>query len=131
MAGMYVKYPRTPHLPWSPGKTNDDKLIESLVGFEGKNVTVTVKCDGENTTLYQNYLHARSLDYSSHPSRTWLKSFHANFAHNVPEGWRICGENLYAKHSIKYSNLESYFLVFSIWNEQNVCLSWDDTIEWC
>lgn len=22
-------------------------------------------------------------------------------------------------------------MVFSIWNERNVCLSWDETLEWC
>jgi hypothetical protein len=47
-----------------------------------------------------------------------------------PEGWRVCGENLYALHSIAYDDLESYFQVFSIWNEKNECLSWDETKEW-
>jgi hypothetical protein len=42
----------------------------------------------------------------------------------------VCGENLFAKHSIHYSTLPTYFMGFSIWNEQNVCLSWDETIEW-
>jgi hypothetical protein len=126
-----AKYPRTPHFPWSPGKTKDDTTIESFDGFIGKEVVATVKMDGECSTLYCDYLHARSTDYSPHPSRTWLKSFHAKIAHEIPKGWRICGENVYAKHSIKYTNLESYFLVFSIWNEHNVCLSWNDTLEWC
>ena len=38
---------------------------------------------------------------------------------------------MFAKHSIYYDNLDSYFYVFNIWNEDNVCLSFDDTIEWC
>jgi hypothetical protein len=42
---------------------------------------------------------------------------------------RICGENLYAKHSINYTNLRSYFYGFSIW-ENDRCLSWDDTLVW-
>jgi hypothetical protein len=37
---------------------------------------------------------------------------------------------MYAKHSIKYTGLESYFYGFSIWNEKNECLSWHETIEW-
>ena len=49
---------------------------------------------------------------------------------DIPEGWRVCGENLWAKHSIKYDNLPTYFMGFSIWNERNVCLSWDETTEW-
>jgi hypothetical protein len=43
---------------------------------------------------------------------------------------RICGENMLAEHSIKYSDLDSYFYGFSVWNERNVCLSWDETLEW-
>lgn len=42
----------------------------------------------------------------------------------------MCGENLYALHSIAYDDLASYFQVFSIWNEKNVCLSWGETKEW-
>lgn len=48
----------------------------------------------------------------------------------IPEGMRICGENLYAKHSIHYENLSSYFLVFGIYIN-DVCLSWKETVEWC
>lgn len=125
-----IKYPRTYHLPWSPGATNDDKILSSLKGLENEEVVVTAKMDGENTTLYRDYLHARSTDYEPHPSRTWLKSYHSQFAHEIPENWRICGENLFAQHSIIYQNLSNFFQVFSIWNDRNVCLSWDETVEW-
>jgi hypothetical protein len=37
---------------------------------------------------------------------------------------------MYAKHSIKYDDLNSYFLLFSIWDEKNVCISWDETVEY-
>lgn len=127
----HVKYPRTYHLSWSKGRSDYDKVLKDVSSFEGRHITVTLKMDGESSSLYKNYLHARSLDYHPHPSRTWIKSFHAQICNDIPEGWRICGENLYAKHSIKYTNLESYFLVFNIWNEKNECLSWDDTKEWC
>ena len=55
---------------------------------------------------------------------------HAQIAHEIPEGWRICGENLYARHSIAYEALPSYFMMFSIWDSDNRCLDWDDTLEW-
>lgn len=42
-----------------------------------------------------------------------------------------CGENLYAKHSVEYDNLKSYFYCFSIWDETNHCISWEDTKEFC
>lgn len=126
----YIKYPRTFHLPWSLGKTNDDKVLNNIDHFIGKRVIVTEKLDGENSTLYSSYLHARSIDSKDHPSRHWLKQLHSIIKIDIPNGWKVCGENLYAKHSIKYDSLLSYFLVFSIWNEKNICLSWDETIEW-
>lgn len=126
----YVKYPRTYHLPFSPGLTKDDRQLLDTSHFDGKEVVVTVKMDGENTTLYNDYLHARSIDGRNHSSRNWIKNFHSKIAHDIPDGWRLCGENLFAKHSIHYRNLDSYFYLFSIWNDKNECLSWDETIEW-
>ncbi|HVY62899.1 MAG TPA: RNA ligase family protein [Planctomycetota bacterium] len=125
-----VKYPRTYHLPWSPGVVKDDRLLPSLAGFEGEDVVVTIKMDGENTTMYRDGMHARSIEYESHPSRSYVKAMHARVAHEIPEGWRVCGENLFAQHSIRYEALPGYFLVFSVWNAENQCLSWDETVEW-
>jgi len=130
MSSQLVKYPRTPHLPWSPGGTKDDSFLIDVSHFEGREVVVTEKMDGENTSLYQDHYHARSLDGRHHPSRDWVKAFHAGIASEIPEGWRLCGENLYAQHSIIYDDLRSYFYLFSVWNDQNVALSWDDTLEW-
>lgn len=128
---MKTKYPRTFHVPWSNG-TSDDKFLSSLHHFENKRVIVTEKMDGENSTGYHDgTVHARSLDSANHPSRSWLKCFFANFHYDIPPNWRICGENLFAKHSIQYNNLKSYFYCFSVWNENNICLSWKDTKEFC
>lgn len=126
-----VKYPRTPHLPWSQGRAEDDIALNSIKHLEPlEDVVVTEKLDGENTTLYHDYLHARSLDSKSHPSRDWIKQFHATIRFDIPEDFRVCGENMYAKHSIFYDSLTSYFYVFAIF-QGVICLSWDDTIEWC
>ncbi|GED56575.1 RNA ligase family protein [Brevibacillus formosus] len=127
---MLKKYPRTFHLPWSRSRTDDDKILRTVGHFEGKEVVVTEKLDGENTTLYRNHIHARSLDSKDHASRHWVKMLHGTISFHIPEGWRICGENVYALHSIYYEHLTSYFYVFSIWNENNECLSWDETVEW-
>jgi hypothetical protein len=126
-----VKYPRTPHLPWSPGRTGDDILLDSIQHLEKlKDVVVTEKLDGENTTLYRDYLHARSVDSASHASRNWLKRFHAEMSYKIPADMRICGENLFAKHSIFYNALTSYFYVFAVF-QNDACLAWDETVEWC
>lgn len=127
---MLVKYPKTPHLTWSESVSRDDKVIESTNWFSGKRVIVSLKLDGENSTLYSSGMHARSLNYTPHESRDWLRNFHATIKKDIPDGWRVCGENVYAMHSIQYDNLKSYFYGFSVWDDTNVCLDWDSTIEW-
>ena len=126
----YVKYPRCFHLPWTDCKTSDDKILDNTSMFQGKEVVVTEKMDGENTSMYCDYIHPRSIEANHHPSQSWVKHFHSKMQSNIPEGWRVCGENLYAKHSIHYTNLPSYFMGFSIWDDGNGCLSWDQTHAW-
>lgn len=125
-----VKYARTHHLPWSEGLHSDDRLIETMDAFHGRRVIVTEKKDGENTTMYSDGLHARSVDGRHHPSRDWVKNLWSRISQDIPPDWRVCGENLYAQHSIAYENLPTYFMGFSIWDEQNNCLAWDDALEW-
>lgn len=86
--------------------------------------------DGENTSIYRDHFHARSVTSRPHESQTWVKQMWGRMAHDIPEGWRICGENLYAKHSIAYDHLPSFFLGFSVWTDANECLAWDDTLDW-
>jgi len=98
------------------------------------NVYVTEKMDGENASIYSDgYIHARSIDGNKHPWQTWLKSYIQTWYRDIPEGWRICGENLYAKHSIEYTFRDEsyYFQVFGIYNERNVRLSLEVMLEWC
>ena len=123
-----VKYPRTLHLPYSLGRTNDDKVLKDTTIFEGRRVVVTEKLDGENSSLYQDYLHARSIDSKHHPSRAWLKNFHATICYNIADDEIVNGENVFAQHSIIYNDLETYFYGFSIWKE-DTCLSWEDTLK--
>ena len=125
-----IKYPRTFHLPWSEAITSDDKVSQSVAQFEGRMVVVTEKMDGENTTLYRDHIHARSLDSKGGEDRAWVKQFWSGIRNNIPQGWRVCGENLWAKHSIAYSDLKSYFYGFSIWDDCNSALSWGDTVEY-
>ena len=125
-----TKYPRTPHLPWSPGAGADDDLLMNTQHLEGREVVISEKLDGENTTLYRGGLHARSLEPRPHPSRDWVKGLWGRVRFSIPKDWRLCGENLYARHSLEYCELEGYFYLFSVWNAQGEALSWDDTLEW-
>lgn len=127
--GKLRKYPRTFHFSWSEALQNDDRQLESDDIFVGKEVVVTEKLDGENTTMHNDKIHARSLSSGYHPSRNWVKSLHDSFAHEIPDDIRICGENVFAKHSIHYKALTSYFYVFGVY-AGDMCLSWDDTLEY-
>ncbi|KHF32681.1 RNA ligase family protein [Paenibacillus sp. JTLBN-2024] len=127
---MKIKYPRTMHLPWSRSYTDDDRILRTTDHFAGREVVITEKMDGENTTMYSDGIHARSLDSKDHPSRHFVKTLHGGIRYLIPEGYRLCGENVYAKHSIEYTSLPSYFMLFSVWNGQNECLSWDETENW-
>jgi len=124
-----VKYPRTRHLPNSPGASADDVHLFDLRALAAGEVVLTEKMDGENTTIGRGYVHARSLDSPAHESRTRVRALAGRLEHEIPAGMRVCGENLYARHSIGYDGLTAYFLVFNIWQD-DVCLDWDSTQEW-
>jgi len=126
-----VKYPRTPHLPFSPGFAYDDERLVDLDALKGKEIVCTEKMDGENTTLYRDHWHARSINsIRKHESRDWMAAYWATVCDKIPSGHRVCGENMYAQHSIAYKNLDAYFLVHSVWRE-NICMNYQDTIKFC
>jgi hypothetical protein len=127
----YVKFPRIYHFSDSPGLQHDDRRHEDESVFDGKYVVGTIKMDGECCSSYQDgHTHARSLDSGAHPSREWIRKYMGEKAYQIPENWRICGENLYAKHSIHYKHLLNYFYLYTIFNEKNEVLSWEDTLTW-
>jgi hypothetical protein len=128
----YTKYPRTWHLPESPNRGADgDHAYTDHSTFEGREVVVTEKLDGENTTIYADgYTHARSISSGYHPTRTWVRALAGRVAYALPDGWRICGENTYGRHSIAYDTLPSYFQLFAVYDDEDFCQSWDDTKEW-
>lgn len=123
-----IKYGKTQHLPISPGVAKDDEVIlckepnlwkiaALSIGDSGLPtiIKMTEKMDGENTSLYRNGFHARSLDsHNKHESRSFMAAFWAAISHRIPHNVRIIGENLYAKHSIHYKDLESCFQVFAV-----------------
>jgi hypothetical protein len=125
-----TKYHRTYHLPWShPHK--DDKAFSSLHHFEGKEVVVLEKLDGENSTIYSDgYLHARSLDSAHNMTRDWIKRLSSIIRFDIPEGWRFVFENVNYFHSINYNELEGFAYLLSIWDENNTRIGFDDMMEY-
>jgi len=123
-----MKYPKTLHLPWSPGTTKADKIAPSIDHLIHEQIVLLEKLDGENTSMFHDRIHARSEESSHHPSRSWVKSFWAEIRHLIPEDVQIVGENVYAKHSIYYNKLDTYFYGFAA-IKGNKFLGWVDTIK--
>lgn len=132
MSKLY-KYPRTPHLPTSPGATSDDKwsspaaLSHLSSGIE---LVTTEKMDGGGLSFYRDAFHGRSLDSGTHAWDTQARALWAQVRFDIPEGWRISGESMYARRSVSYDNLPGVFIVFGIWDETNTLLDFDSMTEW-
>lgn len=125
-----MKYPRTPHLPWSLGGTADDVRLINIDCLKEKTLVYTEKLDGENTVMTRDSIHARSETGYNNPWQTVMKKKWSEIRYNIPNDFTICGENLYAIHSIEYNNLKDYFYVFGMLNK-DIFLSWDETKEYC
>jgi len=124
-----MKYPRTPHFHWSKGGTADDIRLVDLKAFSDLDLVVTEKLDGEQTTLTNKAIHARSEDGYGLPWQTYMKKMWANIKNDIPNNLEICGECVYAVHSIEYKKLDSIFYVFGVF-ENGFALSWKEVEEY-
>jgi hypothetical protein len=80
-----MKYPRTPHLPWSPGGTADDKMLRQVDPLLYQPLIATEKADGSNVCLEHEGCFARSHGAKpNHPSFDQLKALHASVKHLIP-----------------------------------------------
>lgn len=127
----YVKHPRLHHLPFSPGLTKGDRRMPTIQDLTREEISVSIKLDGEQTTLYTDHVHPRALEYSHRgPAQSEAKRLWSRTGYLIPQDWRVSVENLTEVHTIRYHDLSSLFPVHSIWNDQNICLSVDETAEW-
>jgi hypothetical protein len=124
-----VKWPRTSHLPWSPGVGPDDVRLPSLLDLAlAPDLVVTEKLDGEGTTMTRDFVHARSGDSQDHPSRHAVKALWGEIGWRIPYGWYLVGENVAAVHSIYYPSVRApYFYLFAVHDGHEV-FSWDETL---
>lgn len=123
-----IKFPRIFHLPWSEGLQSDDKRVDAYAmnALSTKELVVLEKMDGENTTLTEDNCFARSLDSVDHPSRHWVKKLWGSLKYDL-KGIRLHGENVYARHSVAYDNLDSYFMLFGVSDATtNAYYAWED-----
>lgn len=110
------KYNRTYHFPWSPGGTSDDKIATTIDRLIGKHpLVITEKMDGSNTSLEADGCFARTHSGPpAHRSFHGLKALHSIVKNKIPQGVQLFGEWCYAKHSIEYSELPGYFMLFNV-----------------
>lgn len=128
-----LKYPRTRHLPDSPGATSDDKWLSpaglAFLRDPANAVVVTEKMDGSNFTMTRSTCFGRSVDAHTNHWDSIVKQLWSGVRFDIPEGWRLSGENMYARKSVSYENLPGPFILFGVWDENDTLLSWDDTKE--
>lgn len=134
---MSPKYPRTLHLPWSPGAINDDKIASDVSTLLNVPIIISEKCDGSNTSLETDGCFARThAGAPTHPSFNGLKSLHASNKYIITPNTQLFGEWCFAKHSIEYSELPSYFMMFGVrylhndGQDQHRWGSWVDVEMW-
>lgn len=127
-----MKYPKTFHFPFSLGCTNDDKIADDTSYLINKEIIISEKMDGSNTSLERNGCFARTHSGPpNHSSFDGLKALHAQVKYKIPEGIQLFGEWLFALHSISYSELPHYFLLFNVRDlNKNIWLSWDEVELW-
>lgn len=121
-------YPKTPHLPFSPGVNPDDTRISDCKHLLEAEVVVTEKLDGGNCCLKDGQVFGRThAQPASHESFSAVKELAANLGPQL-EGVQLFGENMQAVHSIEYGNLQSFFYVFAA-RRSSSWLSWDETTQ--
>ena len=127
-----VKYPKTYHLPFSIPSKND-KRLKSAAHFVGKEVVLTSKLDGSNTTMSKDHCFARSHNGApTHPSFDLFKQIHNNIKHIIPNDINIYLEYCYALHSLPYTQLPSYLLAFNVLDTQTMTwASWNEVERIC
>lgn len=130
-----TKYPRTYHLPFSPGASSDDKRLmgDWFKYYKGKLIILTEKLDGENTCLCKRGVYARS--HTSETRSGWSINlwdprygFYNNIKDLISDDEYLYGENLYGIHSIEYNKLENYWHLFAVRNSKR-WYSWDEVVE--
>jgi len=134
-----MKYPRTYHLPFSPGSTNDDKKYKKnwFELYRGKEVVITEKLDGENIHMDKDDCFARSDGASTRSPWTkniWSPSngLYWRVQSLIGPGETVFGENLYGEHAIKYDMLSTYFHMFGVVGpskenpQSTIFYSWED-----
>lgn len=130
----HSRYPSTPYMGISPTVDSNSEVTD-LSRLWGNPLVLTVKMDGSNISLTRDVVTARNGTHAIHPSFSPLKALHQQFRHQIPEDLRLCGEWLWARHSIHYQGelaLRDYLQIFGVFHMgYRMFLSWQETEDVC
>jgi len=133
---LSTKYPRTYHLPFSTGLSNDDRKVDDdwKQYIINQPIVITEKLDGSNSCITRDGVYARS--HATFTENLWDRNLtekgglYDKIKHSIAKHECIYGENLYGIHSIEYNKLPDYFFMFSARYNDNF-YSWEDTKYLC
>ena len=126
-----LKYPRTPHMEGSRLQVGDEDL--SQVPFKyifGRNIVIEEKIDGANCAvsfdgsgnmLLQSRGHYLTGGYREHHFnmlKQWAKVNEDKLFDALSDRYIMYGEWMYAKHTVFYDMLPSYFMEFDIYDRE-------------
>ncbi len=116
------------HAQISLGTTSDDRFMPNgyVKAFaKMSDLVLTEKLDGQNNCFNKYGVFARS--HAAPSQHAWDKPLLKRWEliKNDLNDLEIFGENMYGIHSIAYRNLESFFYVFAI-RENDRWLSWEE-----
>lgn len=127
-----TKYPRTPHLPNSPGATRDDRVLDDVAGLLRRELIISEKLDGSGVALRADTPHPFARSHSgppAHPSFAPLKAIHAAVRTSLPESATVYGEWCYAVHSHVYTEISTdlwtNLFLFAVREDNGIWRSWE------
>lgn len=124
------KYPRTFHFHFSPEIHSDDKVIDPSCyqNFINTEVIITEKLDGQNS-CFKGHQGVFARSHQVETKNQWdtlLKQHYYNNLHLIDSDIYYFLENLYAVHSIEYTDLKSSFFMFAAFlNKRGIWADWD------
>lgn len=141
MGALPYKFPRTPHLVGS-ASTRDDRVLSAEETREVLALPLRVdeKVDGANVGLHFEPAHDEARPFAltlvaqnrghllgpgEHPQYaplwSWIAAREARLRRYLHTRFVLYGEWCYARHSVRYDRLPSYFLAFDLYDKTRRC----------
>lgn len=126
----FFKYPHTPHLAWLGGdKPRDDKVVlqdevRTLLTnpvlleekLDGANVGISLDCHGNIRVQNRGSVLLEPFQGQFSRLSSWLTSARAGLEKVLTNDLILFGEWCAATHSIRYSTLPDWFLLFDVYS---------------